>query len=173
MTSPMEQSNLMQELSDLASAVRLMKDPQSIWAVADATFDRLIGHRMFTVLRVEPETGDVRRLYTSNSSAYPVGGSKKMGPTPWGKLVLEKGQPFVGKDADAIRWAYPDHETIIGLGLESALNVPMCLRGKTLGTLNLTHNSGHYDERHLPLASLLAAILTPVCTLDNCATKIH
>ncbi|PHQ71426.1 MAG: GAF domain-containing protein [Sneathiella sp.] len=162
-----QQDLLIQEAAAIARHVAVETDMQKVWKQADAAFDRIIGHRMFTVLRYEAETGKVWRLYTSNPADYPVGGFKVMGPTPWGDLVLKQGQPFVGKDADAVRWAYPDHETIIGLGFESALNIPMCVAGKTLGTINLTHVAGHYQERHVRDASVLAACLTPLCMHSN------
>ncbi|WP_282606164.1 GAF domain-containing protein [Pelagibius sp. Alg239-R121] len=149
-------------MASLAEAVANVRRIDEVWAQADAVFGEVIGHRMFTVLRYVEERGEVARLYTNKPDAYPVGGTKPMGPTPWGELVLKRGKPFVGPDADAVRWAYPDHETIIGMGLESALNLPMRLSGETLGTINLTHQSGYYHDGHLQAGSILAALLTPL-----------
>ena len=39
--------------------------------------------------------------------------------------------------------------------------MPVCWRGETLGTLNLLHRVGHYDERHLPQVALLAQLALP------------
>ncbi|MCF8468240.1 MAG: GAF domain-containing protein [Sneathiella sp.] len=163
--------SLLQEAAEIALQVASETDPSMTWKRADAAFRRVVGHKMFTVLRYEEETGRVWRLYSSNPADYPAGGFKIMGPTPWGNLVLKQGQPFLGKDADALRWAYPDHETLFGLGLESALNIPMRVAGKTFGTINLTHASGYYHENHLEAARVLAACLTPLCMQGNSITR--
>ena len=155
-------SEVLEPMARLAEAVANLYQIEKIWAQADAVFGEVIGHRMFTVLRYLEDRGEVARLYSSEPEAYPVGGTKPMGPTPWGELVLKQGKPFVGPDANAIRWAYPDHEKIIGMGLESALNLPMRLAGRTLGTINLTHQSGYYHDGHLQAGSMLAALLTPL-----------
>ncbi len=156
-----EQSRL-ELLSSLAETVATETDPTIIWQRAERTCSALIGHEMFTVLHYLDATGEVVRVHSNRPDVYPVGGKKRMQSTPWGELVLKQGKPFVGKDAAAIRWAYPDHETIIGMGLESALNLPIRYAGRTLGTLNLTHRSGYYHDRHLEAGTILAALLTPV-----------
>lgn len=149
-------------IAGLVETIAEATDLERVWRQADQTFAELIGHRMFTVLDHDAETGTVGRLYSSDPEAYPVAGTKPMGPTPWGELVLKQGKPFVGKDAAALRWAYPDHARLFAMGLNSALNMPMRLGAKTLGTLNLTHEAGHYHEGHLQVGSILAALLVPV-----------
>ena len=54
-----------------------------------------------------------------------------------------------------------DYELIWSLGCESVLNMPVRWAGQTLGTLNLLHRAGHYDESHLPQVRLLAALAVP------------
>lgn len=149
-------------IAGLAETISGATDLECVWRQADQTFAKLIGHRMFTVLDHDARTGTVARLYSNNPEAYPVAGTKPMGPTPWGELVLKQGKPFVGRDAAALRWAYPDHARLSAMGLNSALNMPMRLGARTLGTLNLTHEAGHYHEGHLQVGSILAALLVPV-----------
>lgn len=150
------------EVVTFADLVGSDTDLSEIWARADTVFDSLVGHRLFTILHHDDSSGSVRRLYSSNPEKYPVGGTKKMGPTSWGELVLKQGRPFLGRDVAALKWAYPDYKVLVGLGLGSALNCPLRMGGKTLGTVNLIHVEGHFSAELLGIARVLAAILTPV-----------
>ena len=127
-----------------------------------AVFAEALGHQLFTVLIHNEPAGEVRRCYSSRPDEYPVQGAKSMGPTPWGDLVLKQGKPFLGVDEAAIRWAFPDHQLIISMGLGSAINLPLRLAGRTLGTLALLDRAGHYRQEHLEIGAILAALLVPV-----------
>jgi GAF domain-containing protein len=146
----------------LAEAVARETEAGAVWREADAVLGEVIGHQLFTVLIHDAASGTVTRRYSSRPDEYPVQGSKHMGPTPWGDLLLTQGKPFIGNDADAIRWAFPDHEQILAMGLGSAINLPVRLSGRTLGTLNLLHEAGHYREEHLETGAVLAAIVAPL-----------
>ena len=65
-------------------------------------------------------------------------------------------------DADAIRAAFPDHELILSLGCESAVNVPVRWNGRTLGSLNLLHEAGWYGEDMLPVLRVYGAMAVPL-----------
>ena len=41
------------------------------------------------------------------------------------------------------------------------LNLPVRWRGETLGTLNLLHQAGHYEEAHVAPARALAQMAVP------------
>lgn len=146
----------------LSEAVATETEAGAVWRKADAVLEEAIGHRLFTVLIHDAASGTVTRCYSSRPDDYPVQGSKHMGPTPWGDLLLTQGKPFIGNDAAAIRWAFPDHEQILAMGLGSAINLPVRLSGRTLGTLNLLHEAGHYRAEHLEIGAVLAAILAPL-----------
>lgn len=156
-------------LLELRDAVASEPSTEKIWGAAQHAFQRAIGHAMFTVLRHLPETGEVSRLYSSRPDVYPVAGRKVMGPTPWGEQVLTRGEPFLGLDKAALRWAYPDHERLFAMGVETALNATMRLGGQTLGTINLTAGAGYYRPDDVAIAQLLAAILTPALLREDAA----
>ena len=61
--------------------------------------------------------------------------------------------------ADDIRASFNDHEVILGLGLQSVLNMPVRYGGKTLGTINLLHEFDFYSAKDLEVAALLAEML--------------
>jgi GAF domain-containing protein len=88
-----------------------------------------------------------------------VGGLKRMGPTPWGDLVLERKQCYVTAGAEGIRWAFPDHELIASLGLASAINVPLVAMGQVLGTINVLDVAGRYTASDLPVVQSVAPYL--------------
>jgi GAF domain-containing protein len=84
---------------------------------------------------------------------------KKKRDTAWGRQVLEQGEPYIGYSADDIRANFNDHEVILGLGLQSVLNMPVRIEGHTLGTMNLLHERDYYGAQDLETASLLAVML--------------
>jgi len=39
-------------------------------------------------------------------------------------VSVTEGSPWMGKTRTLIRWAYFDHEILIGMGFETAINLP-------------------------------------------------
>jgi hypothetical protein len=148
------------ELDACIVAMALPGQPDPVFRSVDTGLGRLIGHGLFTLLIVVPG-GEVQRVYTSNSEAYPISGRKKMGPTPWGKRVLEERRVYVGRTAEDIRWAFPDHALIASLGLASVINVPVVHDDAVLGTMNILDRAGAYDDSHGALARCFAPYLVP------------
>ena len=149
-------------LSDLSRVVTAVADAttsDAVFAAVAKAADRLIGHRLFTIMAFDADAVQVQRVYSNNPEAYPPGGRKDKRDTPWGRHVLEEGRPFIGVDAGDIRANFDDHEVILGLGLESILNVPVRLYGRTIGTMNLLHEQGFYDTTDLDCGDFLAGQL--------------
>ncbi|MEM9682890.1 MAG: GAF domain-containing protein [Pseudomonadota bacterium] len=147
------------DLSRVATEVADATTPNAVFAAVAEAADRLIGHRLFTIMAFNADAVQVQRVYSNNPEAYPPGGRKDKRDTPWGRHVLEQGRPFIGVDADDIRANFDDHEVILGLGLESVLNVPVRLYGQTIGTMNLLHERGFYDTTSLNCGYFLAGQL--------------
>ena len=145
----------------LAKASRHAAARDDFLGTLETVAARTVGHRLFTVSLFHPTEMELERVYSSMESAYGVGGRKAKGPTPWTETVLVKGDLFLGRDEADIRAAFDDHETIIGLGLGSIINVPVRLGPAILGTMNLTHERGWYDDRDLDGATVLGAFLAP------------
>lgn len=80
---------------------------------------------------------------------------------PWMRQVLGRGEPHIGRTRTDIESVFFDHALIVSLGCESVLNMPVCWRVRTLGTLNLLHRAGQYEETDLPLARQFAALALP------------
>ena len=151
-------------LATLAQTIAEAANNDAIFAAVSETANDLIGHRLFTIMAFDAAATQVQRVYSSNPDAYPTGGRKDKRETVWGRQVLEDGRPFIGRTADDIRAHFDDHMVILGLGLESVLNVPVRLRGQTIGTMNLLHAANHYDTADLDLAFPLAGQLVAPLT---------
>jgi hypothetical protein len=118
-----------------------------------------VGHKLFTLLYVAPNAKRVKRMYSNMPKEYPVGGYKEIKDTEWHKLVIGQKKPWVGRTADDIKWAFFDHELILSLGCESAMNVPVLYNGRLLGTMNLLDAAGHYKDSDPKNCEAFAALL--------------
>jgi hypothetical protein len=151
--------------ADIAAVMEITAsnaDPHATFRAVDALAGRTVGHTLFTVMRNIEASQEVERVYSSNPTAYPVGGRKQKEGTRWGGIVLDRGEVFLARDRDELRAAFPDYELIFSLGIGAILNVPIRYAGRCIGTLNLCGETGHYGEADVPTGLLLAALLVPV-----------
>lgn len=164
----MTSSDLVAILRPIAAAQAAAGQPEALFRALQQAMADAIGHRLFTVMKHDPVAGRNRRAFSSDPVSYPVSGYKTVAwDHPWTRRVLVEAQPWIGRDAADIAWAYPDHEKIAALGLESAMNLPVRWAGRTLGTVNLLHGAGHYTEAHAELGLVLATFAAPaLLTLD-------
>ena len=147
---------------DLLAACRTAPD---LYPALDTALERLIGHKLFTLMAIDWPRGEAARIYSNKPDEYPVGGRKPLGAlTDWGKIVLEGRQPWIAYTAEDIRSAFFDHELIARLGCASCLNVPV-IDGeapdgpRVIGTVNLLHEGGHYTQTHAVMAAPFAELL--------------
>ena len=135
--------------------------PRDTYAAVESLAGRVLGHRLFTLMVLHDATGEVERVYSSRPDVYPVGGRKAKRGTAWGAIVIDRGEVYLGRTAEDIRWAFDDHPLILSLGLQSVLNVPVSFQGRPIGTMNLLHEAGWYGDADAPPGRLLAALLVP------------
>ena len=143
----------------LARAAAAETAARAVFRAAEAANAALVGHRLFTILFVVPGGAEVERVHSSDPAAYPLTGRKQMGPTPWGEHVITGPRAWLGRDMDAIRWAFFDHALIASLGCGACINVPVCAMGEVVGTLNVLDAEHAYDARHLALVEAAAPAL--------------
>lgn len=156
---PIDPATILAAFSDVTAALANAADNGAVFVAAEQAAQRCIGHKLFTVMAFDAEKMQVQRLYSSNAGAYPPGGRKDKRDTAWGRQVLDEGKPYIGYTAADIRASFDDHDVILGLQLESVLNMPIRAGGRTLGTVNLLHGRDYYRESDLTTVSLLAALL--------------
>lgn len=128
----------------------------------DALVQKVWGHKLLTVLLYLPETVEVERLYSSNETAYPVGGRKQKQGTAWGSHVLEKGEFHISHNEDDIRKTFFDYELIFSLGATGMINIPLLVGGFCVGTLNVSNVAGFFSEADYPTARIFGALTVPL-----------
>ncbi len=146
-------------MTDLLATLSSSGQPDILYRALESHLSETVGFGLFTLLYRDGE--EVARVYSTNEEAYPVFGRKHMGPTPWGEKVIDRQEPFLGPDREAIIWAFFDHELIFSLGLGAVINIPVVYNGETIGTMNLLDKAGAYTQEHLRQAQAVAPLLIP------------
>ena len=149
------------DLEALAARVAVEPQPALLYATVDALVQQVIGHRLFTLMRVHEATDEVERIYSSDTAAYPVGGRKVKRGTPWSRAVLDRGEVFVARNPDEVREAFADHALIASLGIGSIMNVPIACAGRRLGTMNVSHEADWFTADDARAGRTIAAFLVP------------
>ncbi|MGB3291303.1 MAG: GAF domain-containing protein [Burkholderiaceae bacterium] len=137
------------------------RDPQALFSAVDEYARLLLRQTLCTVNRYEPEGERLIRLYSSNPSSYPVGGSKDKSGSAWGRQVLHERRLFIGEGEEAIRQSFDDHTVIHKLGLRSVINVPIVAQDTCLGTLNFLMRTAVVDASMIQWAQLAGLLATP------------
>jgi hypothetical protein len=155
-----------EDLKQLAQARDTAGNPPPIYRAMEELTAAAIGHRLFTVMRFDPDRAEVERVHTTNPAAYPLGGRKKKRETAWADHVLGAMKAFRASTPQEIQAAFDDHETILGLGIGSVLNIPIVFGDRCVGTMNLCHQTGWYRPRDeqtgLILGPYLLSALLPI-----------
>ena len=121
---------------------------------------------LVTAMRYIEAEQMVERLYSSVPSAYPVGGRKLKRDSAWSRHVLAEHRVLVSAGDAALKEHYPDHGTIIGLGLHSCVNIPLVSDGVCVGTLNLCAPRSGWSADEIAAARVLGlAALSAVLVL--------
>ena len=148
-------------LAALAERFAVEPQPALLYAAVDALVQDVVGHRLFTLMRVLAATDEVERIYSSNTAAYPVGGRKVKRGTPWSGAVLDRGEVFVARTPDEVREAFADHELIESLGIGSIMNIPIAWAGRRLGTMNISHEAEWFTAQDEAAGRMIAPFLVP------------
>jgi len=145
-------------LAAVAAALGRPGQPGPLFEALERAMGATLGHKLFTILRYHPDLHESERIYSNQPAAYPVGGRKPVRETPSTACVIGQQRPYIGRTADDIRACFGDHMLILSLGCESALNLPVVFDGRVLGTVNLLHEAGWYDEPDLTLGLAFSAL---------------
>jgi len=114
---------------------------------------------LFTASVIADGATTMARVYSSHQEVYPVGGRKTLdGQTSpiWFEQVVRGGQPFLGRDLEAVRTFFFDSAVIESLGCGAIINVPVRHEGETIGSINFLDREGAYDERSVDDALIIA-----------------
>lgn len=103
----------------------------------------------------------LRRIWSSQPQAYPVGGGKTKTRTPWTRQLLEQGSVFVGEGDAALANVFDDHARIASLDLHSVVNVPILRAGRCVATFNVLGQRDRWLAGEVAAIRLLALLATP------------
>lgn len=129
-------------------------------AVGAATL-ALLGPGLLTINQWRPDTREVVRQWSSDPLAYPVGGSKRKGDTPWARQLLQRLEVFVGEGDAALAEVFDDISTIRALGLRAVVNVPIGERGRCIGTFNYLSPRSAWKADEVQTLCRLAELAAP------------
>lgn len=148
----MIQSSPLTAFADALASYRSERDVgTALHQLAAAT----VGVRLFTMTADNPSGGYVRRVYSSDETAYPVLGTKPIVFDETYRRMTEERFVYVVNSVDAMRADFPDLDTIVSLGCGSALNMPIVAGGEMLGSVNLLHEEGWFTPERVEAARLL------------------
>jgi hypothetical protein len=146
----------------LEAAVRDGSPAQVVFALLHNALAAAIDFKVLTVQKLDLTTLRSVRLYSSEPT-YPIGGIKQHERSRWSEAVLDRHAVFVARDVAALRATFPDSAAIEATGCGSILATPIILDGTILGTMNLWHRDGYYDETKgrlsLPFAAAIAHVV--------------
>lgn len=133
----------------------------AVFRAADAAYRALIGHRLFTIMALRPETAETERIYTNNADAYPITGRKPLHEDRWSAQVIGRHEVFRARTLAEIAEVFPDYPLIGSLGCGAVLNFPVIHDGRVLGTINVLDAEGSYDDAAIDRGRHLAPLLAP------------
>jgi len=158
----MDPQQAMNMLQTVATAVAKESQPEKIFSIIDQCLNKMIGHRLFTILILDLDSDSCQRCYSSQPDLYPIGGKKKINRSDdfFHELVIKK-KPRLCYNYEDIKVAFYDHELIYSLGCESAINYPIQVEGKIIGSLNILHKSEWYSADDFNILKLYSIFLIP------------
>ncbi len=132
--------------------------PAELFALLDAAGRSLVGHCLFSVNAAELNPLRVRRLYSSNPAAYPVGGLKDKQGTEWGQTVLLDQQTLICQGRSELERYFADATLMMSLGVQSIINVPVLAGDRCVGILNFACPSQRISGPQAQAAQRLATV---------------
>lgn len=151
----------------LCDALAACTDFAEALAQVERARQELLGDGLLTVNVDATQQGDppgeiqLRRAWSSNPAAYPVGGRKRKLPTPWTEHLLVRGEVFVGEGPGALEAVFDDATLIRALGLRAVVNVPLHAQGRCVATFNVLGPRPRWLPQEVATVRLLALLAQP------------
>jgi hypothetical protein len=121
----------------------------ALFAALETIVQERIGAVIYSASVFDTTRGVSRRVHTNMPEAYPVSGLKQIVPNRWTAIVIDRHETFVANTIEEIAEVFPDADLIASLGCGSVVNLPVCLSGRLLGTLNVLHRTGYFDAQRV------------------------
>lgn len=137
-------------------------DPADTGAALYELAQAIIGVKLFTLTAINMAAGHVRRVYSSNTEAYPLLGTKPIILDPWFEAMRTERRITVINTAAGMEGQFPDLALIRSLGLNASISVPIMAGNELLGTINALDAEGHYTTDKVTAAADLIVPATAV-----------
>ena len=144
-------------LAAFADALATYRTEHDVGAALHRLAVATVGAKLFTMTADNPAGGYVRRVYSSDETAYPVLGTKPIVFDDTYRKMTEERFVYVANSVEAMRPDFPDLDLIVSLGCGSAINMPIVAGGEMLGSVNLLDAEGHYTAERVAAAKALTA----------------
>lgn len=165
--------------SAMDMAMASIRNADSVQAALTAwalVVQKALPHLQMTALvsKVAPDgksqaVGDVRRIFSTIPSAYPVGGWKHLSGSDWSRHVLERQQVLVASGNEALAKYFPDHELLRSLGTRTLVNIPVVVCRKTVGAFAFLCAQEAIAQDVTAAIDRLASVAAPVFLLPGVA----
>ena len=137
-------------------------DPADSGAALHELADAIIGAKLFTLTAINMAAGHVRRVYSSNTAAYPLLGTKPIVLDPWFEAMRTERRITVINTAAGMEGQFPDLALIRSLGLNASISIPIMAGNDLLGTINALDAEGRYTDDKVAAAADLIIPATAV-----------
>lgn len=151
----MQSEEIFAALSAFRLALADGDGPDAGWRALQQLAQRIVGAKLFTIMTTDLDAGVASRLYTNMPDAYPVSGTKPISVTPWSEQVVLGRRMFVMNTIEEISQHFFDHELIASLGCGSCVNLPVVVKGRMLGTVNMLDAEHHFTPERVALVEHL------------------
>lgn len=148
-------------LRSLEEAVQSGLPAHAVFQYLHEALAENVGFKVLTVLKLDSTTLRSVRLYSSEPS-YPIGGTKQHVRSGWSDAILDRRTVFVAPDRAVLRATFPDSAAIEAIGCGSIVAAPIIDGDAVVGTMNLWHRDGFYDETTGLLAAPFANAIAPI-----------
>jgi hypothetical protein len=152
---------LSDELGVIERACFHARRSRDVFRAVDAALQRLVGHRLLTVLVYDEACTVATRLYSSDPATYPEGATDPVASPAWADQVLHWGLPFVGHCEEELACVFAHHERLAFLGLGSVVNMPLRWQGRVLGSLNMLDAPERYAHIDIDVVRIIAHTAVP------------
>lgn len=125
-----------------------------------AKITNAVGAKLFTVSAVDLAAQTEVRIYSSDMHAYPLGSSDTIVWDAWSETLYRKHQSYVANRVSEEPDVFTDHATIMALGCNACLNVPITNSGQVIAVMNLLHDADWFTQARIALAEAIATELT-------------
>lgn len=135
---------------------------QELFEALEGEIKRHFKVKLLTITVIDMSQRKAKRLYSSNSESYAIGGFKDIEDNAWTKHVIEQMKPFIANEHSELAKVFFDHQLIADLGLGAVINWPVVFNSQVIGTVNLLAEERAYSDVELQhLESMTAWLSIP------------